>query len=132
MLAAKYTKFSHGGDRLQIQTALGLLGGAVALLTPLALLAIPHSETVALVGRAGSDTGAVIRVVAAAGGSILGVGGRPNIVIARSDSAGFAGRLYAAGAQLVLDGGLASGCGRPDQADARNRTSHPESGLTKR
>lgn len=119
-------------DRIHTQTALGLIGGAVALLTPLALLAIPRSETVALVGRPGSETGAVIRMVAEAGGSILSVGGRPDVVIARSDRAGFVGRLYAAGARLVLDGGLAGGCGRPDRADALNRPSHAEPGLTKR
>ncbi|MCJ2087714.1 hypothetical protein MKK88_17240 [Methylobacterium sp. E-005] len=104
----------------------------MALVTPLALLAAPRSDTVALVGRAGSDTGAVVRLVAEAGGSILNVGGRPDIVIARSDNAGFVGRLYAAGARLVLDGGLAGGCGRADRTTVVTRDAHPDFGRSAR
>ena len=114
--------------RIRTQSAPGLIGSAVALLTPLALLAIPRSETVALVGRPGSETGAVIRMIAEAGGSILSLGGRPDVVIARSDSAGFVTRLYAAGARLVLDGSLAGGCGRADQDRTPIRDPHLDFG----
>ncbi|WP_210254063.1 hypothetical protein [Methylobacterium sp. 2A] len=118
--------------RIRFQILLGALGCAVALITPLALLAAPQSDTVALVGGAGSGSADVVRMVAEAGGSILNVGGRPDVVIARSDSAGFVARLYAAGARLVLDGGLAGGCGHTDRADAPTRTSHPVFGPAQR
>lgn len=114
--AALISEYSMRRERVRLQTVLGVLGSAVALITPLVLLAAPRLDTVALVGRAGADTDEVVRIVAAAGGSILNVGGRPNVVIAHSDSAGFVGRLYAAGARLVLDGRLAGGCGRADRA----------------
>ncbi|MCJ2072383.1 hypothetical protein MKK75_26930 [Methylobacterium sp. J-030] len=119
-------------ERIRSQVGLGLLGSTVALVTPLALVAMPRSETVALVGRAGSDTGELVRMVAEAGGSILNRGGRPNVLIARSDSAGFVGRLYEAGARLVLDGGVAGGCGRADQARTPPRNTQPASGNSDR
>lgn len=132
MTAINYTAYREGRSLIPLQAVLGLLGGVVALVTPLALLAAPRSPTVVLVGPAGSDTGEMIRMVAAAGGSILNVGGRPDVVIARSDSPGFVVRLYAAGAWLVLDGGLAGGCGRADQATAITRDSHPDYGRSVR
>ena len=98
--------------RPQHRTAFGVLGSAVALVVPLMLLAAPRSDVVALVRGPGSDAADLARVVAEAGGSIVNVGGRPDILIARSESDGFVGRLYAAGAWLVLDGRLAGGCGR--------------------
>lgn len=119
-------------ERIRSRTALGVLGSTVALVTPLALLIAPQSEAVALVGRAGSDTGELVRVVAEAGGSILNVGGRPDVVIARSDSSGFVGRLYAAGARLVLDGSSAGGCGRNDQAIPKTLASHRDFGRSAR
>jgi hypothetical protein len=115
-------------ERIRSQTVRGVLGSAVAVITPLALLAVPRSDTVALVGRAGADTGEVVRIVAEAGGAILNVGGRPDVVIARSDSAGFVTRLYAAGARLVLDGRLAGGCGRADQDRTPIRDPHLDFG----
>ena len=117
---------------IRSQAALGGLASAVVLITPLALLAVPRSDTVALVGRAGSDTDAVVRMVAEAGGSVLNVGGRPDIVIARADSAGFVARLYAAGARLVLDGSTASGCGRADPSRPITRDSHLDFGRSER
>ncbi|MCJ2134359.1 hypothetical protein MKK69_09875 [Methylobacterium sp. J-026] len=93
-----------------------MLGSAVALVVPLMLLAAPRSDVVALVRGPGSDAADLARLVAEAGGAIVNVGGRPDILIARSDSDGFVGRLYAAGAWLVLDGRLADGCGRQGAA----------------
>jgi hypothetical protein len=87
---------------------------------------------VALFGRAGSDTDAVVRMVAEAGGSILSVDGRQEIVIARAESAGFVLRLYAAGARLVLDSRLAGGCGRADRSQVITRDSHPDFGRSTR
>lgn len=119
-------------ERTRLHRVLGVLGSAVALITPLALLAVPRSDTVALVGRAGADTSEGVRIVAEAGGSVLNVGGRPDIVIARSDSPGFVGRLYGAGARLVLDGRLAGGCGRADQTRTTFRDPHLDFGRSER
>lgn len=47
-------------------------------------------------------------VVAAAGGRIVQGGG--TAIVAASDDADFVARLYAAGAMLVIDAGMAAGC----------------------
>ncbi|MCJ2061393.1 hypothetical protein MKK63_01510 [Methylobacterium sp. J-088] len=86
----------------------------------------------ALFGRAGSDTDAMVRMVAEAGGSILNVDGRRDVVIARAEDAGFVSRLYAAGARLVLDGSLAGGCGRADRSHAITRDLQPDFGHSAR
>ena len=131
MLAASNSEYMKRQGWIRSQTALGTLGSAVALITPLALLAVPRSDTVALFGRGGSHTDAV-RMVAEAGGSILSVDGRQDVVIARAESAGFVVRLYAAGARLVLDGRLAGGCGRADRSQVIIRDSHPDFGRSTR
>ena len=117
---------------IRSQTVLGALGGAVALITPLVLLAAPRSDTVVLFGRAGSGSDAVVRMVAEAGGSILNVDGQRDVVIARADDSGFVLRLYAAGARLVLDGSSARGCGRADRSHAVSRNSDPDFGRSAR
>jgi hypothetical protein len=100
--------------RAQHRVLHGVLGSVISLIVPLTLLATPRSDVVAVVGFAGSDTADadLARMIAKADGTILNVGGRPNIVIARSSADGFVGRLYRAGARLVLDGQRARGCGR--------------------
>lgn len=62
----------------------------------------PAGRTVAVVGR---DAPAVI---VEAGGYMIEM--RKGIVLARSDQPGFAARLYASGAPLVLEGRIAAGC----------------------
>jgi len=49
-------------------------------------------------------------LVAAAGGVVVEAGGLPNVIIAQSDTPGFVGALYEAGAWLVLDSILLRGC----------------------
>lgn len=96
----------------------GLLAGLIAVVVPLVVLAAPRSDSVAVIGSPNADAADMARIVATAGGTILGVGARPNILIARADSDGFAGRLYAAGARLILDGDRARLCGRASQGAA--------------
>jgi len=114
---------AHPGRR----TALGVLGSVVTLVVPLLVLAVPRSDTVVLVGAAGSDAGDLIRLVAEAGGSILNVDSGRDIAVAHAGGDGFVRRLYAAGARLVLDERDAGGC-----AGARwdkPASSRPESDL---
>lgn len=99
---------------------LGALGCGLALFAPLAVLAAPGSEVVAVVGRPGDTAADLAGRVALAGGAILNAGGSDTVILARSDRAGFVARLYAAGAGLVLDAGTAAGCGSPV-----NTTSNP-------
>jgi hypothetical protein len=98
-----------------IKAASRTLGGVIAIAVPMALLAVPLSDTVAVVGASQDDAAVLVRIVADAGGSVLSLGARPNIVIARAETGGFVRRLYGAGARLVLDGRLARFCGRPPQ-----------------
>ena len=55
----------------------------------------------------------VAGLVAAAGGALLAVGGRADVVIATAQEPGFSARLYAAGALLVLDARAAPWCRQP-------------------
>lgn len=83
--------------------ALALAGwGTVMLALP---FVGPTGRQVAVVG----DSGAAVRSVLAAGGRVVEV--RSGATLARSDRPGFAAALYRAGAPLVLEGRLASGCG---------------------
>ncbi|MCJ2094866.1 hypothetical protein MKK67_20530 [Methylobacterium sp. J-072] len=99
------------GARPAVEWALGGFGCLVAVLVPFAILALPQSEVVAVVGPPGSGAAESVRIIAAAGGTVLNRGGPDNVLWARSDREGFTGRLYAAGARLVLDGHLSEGCG---------------------
>ena len=97
--------------RAGFEWGVGALGCLASLLVPLAVLALPQSEVVAVVAPPGADTTDAVRIIAEAGGTVLNRGGSDNVLLARSDRTGFARRLYAAGARLVLDGRLAEGCG---------------------
>ncbi|WP_143012316.1 hypothetical protein [Methylobacterium phyllostachyos] len=110
MTAVISSEAGAGSARLAHRTAFGVLGGAVTLVVPLLLLAVPQSDTVVIVGAAGSDAGDLVRLVAEAGGSILNVDGVRDIAVARAEGGGFVGRLYATGARLVLDGRGSNGC----------------------
>jgi hypothetical protein len=59
-----------------------------------------------------AEPGSAVRAVADAGGWIVATGDRPFVVVARSDEPGLAGRLYRAGAGLVLDARTAATCFR--------------------
>ncbi|MDJ1159000.1 hypothetical protein QNA08_12215 [Chelatococcus sp. SYSU_G07232] len=87
--------------------------GTVALLTPLALALAPASrEPVLVVASPFAGGKDAVRLVAEADGAIIRGGGRPGTVLARSDDPGFARRLYAAGAWLVVRVQAVEGCGR--------------------
>ena len=89
---------------------LGAVGGLIAVMVPVVVLALPGATVVAVVGAPGADPAESARIIAEAGGTILDRGGPDNVLVARSDRDGFAGRLYAAGARLVLDGRKTAGC----------------------
>jgi hypothetical protein len=78
-----------------------------ALLAPLGLVMAPRDQASVIVLAASSERAA--EAVAHAGGAILARFGAFGLV-ARSEEPGFAGRLYGAGAMLVLDGARRSGC----------------------
>jgi len=84
------------------RAALVLAGWAVIVL---ALPFVgPPGRLTAVVGEPGLAVAAVGR----AGGRIVEI--RGNVVLARAPDGGFAGRLYRAGAPLVLEGRVAAGC----------------------
>jgi hypothetical protein len=64
----------------------------------------PPGRQVAVVG----DAAKAFQIVATAGGQV--VEARRGAVLARSERPGFVGRLYRAGAPLVLEGRIAAGC----------------------
>ncbi|MGY2049340.1 hypothetical protein [Methylobacterium sp. JK268] len=99
----------------------GAAGAALALGLAAPLAVPPARGPVAVVGPPGDGLPAVARIVAAAGGAILAQGRFGNLLVAVSDAPGFARRLYAAGAWLVLDPRLAVGCGPDPGSDAPSR-----------
>jgi hypothetical protein len=82
----------------------------VAAMAPLAAILAPRDGTpVMVIGFPWASTGEALRIVASAQGMPLAAP-RGQVVIARADAPGFATRLYAAGAALVIDAGAAAGC----------------------
>ena len=102
---------------MTIERALRWVGGAALVLGAWSAVMLvmplvgPEGRTVAVVG---SGPGAIARVIAA-GGKLVDV--RDHVVLARGGP-GFAARLYRAGAPLVIEGRLASGCGGGAKAGA--------------
>jgi hypothetical protein len=94
----------------------GLAGtaGLVAVsLVPLAAagdLPDSRSGTVAAVFGPLAAPADTVRAVAGTGGRIVGAGGWANVILVTASEPGFAGRLRAAGAWLVLDPGGFAGC----------------------
>jgi hypothetical protein len=122
------TSDARAEPRRWSQTTTGLAGGALALLIPLTMLVAPESEFVVVVGPRGADTAQVARIVAEAGGSIVGGAGAQHVLIARSDRDDFVRRLYGAGARFVLDGRLARACGTAPRGPATTTTSTSSTG----
>jgi hypothetical protein len=83
---------------------------SLVLFAPVAAIALPPSNVVAVLGPPAAGTPGAARIVAGAGGAILRVGRWPNLLVAISSEAGFARRLYAAGAWLVVDPAILTGC----------------------
>ena len=93
---------AHRPNRL-----LGPLAILATLVLPAGLVALPTSETVAVIGPPGQDVAAI---VARTGGTILRLGGGTNVLVVRAGSADLVSRLYASGAWLVIDARFATGC----------------------
>jgi hypothetical protein len=72
--------------------------------------AAPRSGTVLVLTRPGWSAEATASVIVAAGGQFVTATGRDWAAVVRSDNPDFVGRLYAAGAMLVLDGQSLAGC----------------------
>jgi len=92
---------------LAILIALNVLGiaGAIA-----GVAMAPTGTRMVVIAPPWSEPGRIMQIVAAAGGSLVDVGARDWIVLAESDDRGFAARLFAAGALVVLDGRLGKSC----------------------
>jgi surface antigen len=76
-----------------------------AVMVALPFLGPPGRQVAVIGGQAEA-----FRIVAAADGHVVEV--RGGAVLARSDRPGFAGRLYRAGARLVIEGRIGAGCFR--------------------
>ena len=70
----------------------------------------PTGTRMVVVAPPWSAPGRIMEIVAAAGGSLVDGGARDWIVLAESGERGFAARLFAAGAMIVLDGRLGQSC----------------------
>lgn len=85
----------------------------ITLCAPLAVLALPRSETVAVVGSPWRGAAGAAEAIARAGGVVVRAGGASNVLVATSPDPDFVGRLYRSGAWLVLDPLSAVGCSTP-------------------
>ncbi|MEH3146369.1 MAG: hypothetical protein PGN34_13695 [Methylobacterium frigidaeris] len=81
------------------------------LLAPAAMLGLPRTPSVVVIGAPGRTPHEMADLVARAGGSLVASAGHDNVLVATSDRPGFPLRLYAAGAWLVLAPGMIPGCG---------------------
>jgi hypothetical protein len=91
-------------------TCLAVGFALVCILATTALALSPRAgEPVAVIAMPWSDVNAAI-VIASAGGQLIDVAASGLVAIGLGPSAGFAGRLYAAGALLVVDGRAAAFC----------------------
>jgi hypothetical protein len=83
---------------------------AAALLSVGLIAAVPTGDRVIVFVSPWSDAGTVIETISRANGSVVDGGRAGWIAVATDQKDGFAGRLYDAGAILVLNGELAAGC----------------------
>src|SRR5690606_25102936 len=94
--------------QLNIGSVAGIFAGFSLLM--LAILALPRSEFVLVVGWPGMTEARMMQIIADSGGSFVSGGTRSWLAVAHADTAGLPGRLMEAGAMLVLDHSLAVGC----------------------
>lgn len=78
--------------------------------TLIAMAAVPTGSRVVVIAPPWSEPGRVMNIVREAGGSLVNGGAVDWIVVAEGNSHGFARRLIAAGAMVVLDGRLEKAC----------------------
>lgn len=86
------------------------LNAACALGVIVAIAMVPTGTRLVVVGSPFSSPGAMMTVIAQAGGRLVNGGAASWIVVAEGTTADFASRLRASGALLVLDGRLAAAC----------------------
>jgi hypothetical protein len=99
-----------GEERPLRDAYLGIGFAVVCILAPTALALSPRAgEPVAVIAMPWSDVNAAT-VIATAGGQLIDVAASGVVAIGLGQQTGFAGRLYAAGALLVLDGRAAAFC----------------------
>lgn len=87
----------------------------LAVVSSVAMLAVvltpdPTADAVAVITPPWFDSARTMALVVSAGGSIVDVGGTPNIIVAHSNDRGFVKSLYRAGAWLVVNPLGAGGC----------------------
>lgn len=83
---------------------LGILGAVAGVAMA------PTGTRMVVIASPWSEPGRVMQIVAAAGGALVDGGARDWIVLAEGADRGFAARLFAAGALVVLDGRLGKSC----------------------
>jgi hypothetical protein len=81
----------------------------------------PTGTRMVVIAPPWSEPGRIMQIVASAGGSLVDGGARDWIVLAESGERGFAARLFAAGALLVLDGRLGRSCFDLGDSDEASR-----------
>lgn len=89
----------------------GLIVGPLMALALLLLAAQPVAgRPVVALFPPGSGEAAMIAAIAASGGAILALSSSRPVAVSAAEAAGYADKLYAAGAWLVLDASLAKLC----------------------
>jgi hypothetical protein len=92
----------------------GSISIAVAMLSP-----SPSLRQYAVIAPPWYDSAQTVRLVAAAGGNFVDLGGLGNIIIAHSEKPEFVQALYNAGAWLVVNPGSLRGCWGLDRKAAQ-------------
>jgi hypothetical protein len=76
----------------------------------LAAIAYPRGEFVLVVGGPDSTEAGMMKIISDAGGTFVAQGNFGWLAVAHAEATGFPSRLMRAGAFIVLDHALASGC----------------------
>jgi hypothetical protein len=103
-------KADQAGSLAPLLPALGLALATLAILAYGAFRPGPPGSPIAAIYAPGTAEEAAFAAVTAAGGLPIRNGGFDNIVVARADDPGFAGRLVANGAWLVVDAVTLGAC----------------------
>lgn len=90
--------------------AAALMVGVIAIIAVARLWPSGDRGQYAVIAPPSYDLGQTVRLVRAAGGSIVDVGGLKNVVILHSADKNAVAALYHAGAWLVIDPQLLRGC----------------------
>ena len=100
---------THVHSRLKTGLIAGLFAGVV-ILAPAALFLAPKQDAPLAVLALPWQSGAALRIAAAAGGSLIAASSEGTVAIVRSDDPAIVGNLYSAGALLVLDAAPVQAC----------------------